>query len=98
MTLRGGVPGETPWERASSPRSRLFGAAVAVVVEKGYHATSVADIAEFAEVSRATFYKHFPDKQACVLATADALGAGAGRIVAVPSRRCPRPTPNRTRP
>jgi len=62
---------------SQSARARLFGATVAVVAEQGYQRTSVADILEVAGVSRATFYRHFADKQTCVLATIDAVVAGA---------------------
>jgi hypothetical protein len=40
-------------------RERLFGATVAVVSEKGYEATTVADVIELSGVSRSDFYKHF---------------------------------------
>jgi AcrR family transcriptional regulator len=39
-----------------------------VVADKGYAATTVADIVEGASVSRSTFYEQFPDKEACFLA------------------------------
>ena len=63
----------TPWGAGETPRQRLFAATVAVVSEKGYHQTSVADLIERADVSRATFYRQFADKQACVLATVDEI-------------------------
>jgi len=43
----------------------------AAVAEKGYGPVAVADIVQRANVSRRTFYEHFPDKQACFLATFD---------------------------
>jgi AcrR family transcriptional regulator len=42
-----------------------------VVAEKGYAATTVADIVDRASVSRTTFYEQFPDKEACFLAAFD---------------------------
>jgi AcrR family transcriptional regulator len=41
------------------------------VAEKGYAATSVADIIALAGVSRRTFYEHFDGKEACFLASYD---------------------------
>lgn len=43
------------------------------VAEKGYAATTVADVVARAGVSRRTFYEQFPDKEACFLA---AYGTG----------------------
>jgi AcrR family transcriptional regulator len=43
-----------------------------VVAEKGYAATTVADVVERAGVSRRTFYEQFADKEACFLAAYDA--------------------------
>jgi AcrR family transcriptional regulator len=54
-------------------RERLFGAIVAVVSEKGYEATTVADVIEVCGVSRSDFYKHFANKAECLAAAADAL-------------------------
>jgi AcrR family transcriptional regulator len=51
-----------------SQRGRLLFAIAQVVAEKGYAATTVADIVERASVSRSTFYEQFPDKEACFLA------------------------------
>jgi TetR/AcrR family transcriptional regulator len=51
-----------------SQRQRLLQAATEVVAEKGYVATSVADILRGAGVSRTTFYRMFTDKQDCFLA------------------------------
>ena len=42
-----------------------------MVAEKGYAATTVADIVARAGVSRRTFYEQFPDKEACFLAAYD---------------------------
>ena len=54
-------------------RERLFAAMVAMVAKKGYAATTVADLVELSGVSRSAFYQHFESRQACFLATADAL-------------------------
>jgi AcrR family transcriptional regulator len=49
-------------------RERIVTALVDTVAEKGYNATTVADITKAAGVSRRTFYEHFADKEACFLA------------------------------
>lgn len=50
------------------PRQRLVGALAAAAAEKGYSATTIADIVRHARVSKRTFYEHFTDKEACLLA------------------------------
>ncbi len=64
----------TPRKEAErNQRERLFAAMVATVAEKGYEATTVADLVELSGVSRSAFYRHFEDKQACFLAAIEAL-------------------------
>jgi AcrR family transcriptional regulator len=64
----------TPREEAErNQRERLFAAMVATVAEKGYEATTVADLVELSGVSRSAFYKHYDDKQACFLAAVEAM-------------------------
>lgn len=53
---------------------RLRRAVIAAVAESGYQAVTVADIVRRARVSRAAFYAHFADKEACFLA---ATGEGS---------------------
>ncbi|WP_187368851.1 TetR/AcrR family transcriptional regulator [Baekduia soli] len=57
---------------AESQRRRMLVALAEVVAEKGYGATSVADVIEGARVSRRTFYEHFANKEECFLAAYDA--------------------------
>lgn len=49
------------WEPGA--RERLVVAAVELFAEKGYDATTVAEIAERAGVTKSTFFRHFPDKR-----------------------------------
>ncbi|HSS33399.1 MAG TPA: TetR/AcrR family transcriptional regulator [Solirubrobacterales bacterium] len=64
----------TPREEAErNQRERLFAAMVATVAERGYEATTVADLVELSGVSRSAFYRHFEDKQACFLAAIEAM-------------------------
>jgi AcrR family transcriptional regulator len=60
-------------EAERNQRERLFAAMVATVAEKGYEATTVADLVELSGVSRSAFYRHFEDKQQCFLAAIEAL-------------------------
>jgi len=46
---------------------------VATVAEKGYEATTVADLVKLSGVSRSAFYRHYEDKQACFLAAVEAM-------------------------
>ena len=57
--------GQTQWQR-------MLDAMVASCAEKTYAATTIADIVTRAGVSRATFYKHFANKRACLDAAVDA--------------------------
>lgn len=64
----------TPREEVTrNQRERLFGAVVAVVSEKGYEATTVADVIDLSGVSRSDFYKHFANKAECMVSAAEAL-------------------------
>lgn len=49
-------------------RERLLEAVLLVSGEIGYERVSVQDVIERAKASRATFYKHFDDKEACFVA------------------------------
>jgi AcrR family transcriptional regulator len=60
-------------EVVRNQRERLFGAIVAVVSEKGYEATTVADVIELSGVSRSAFYSHFSNKAECLAAAAAEL-------------------------
>lgn len=51
-----------------SQRERMVEAMIAVVADKGYTDTTVADIIATAGVSRATFYEQFADKEDCFIA------------------------------
>src|SRR3979411_3430808 len=59
------------WEPGA--RERLVVAAVDLFTEQGYDATTVAQIAERAGVTKSTFFRHFPDKR-------ELLAAGQERL------------------
>jgi AcrR family transcriptional regulator len=53
---------------AGDHRMRLMEGMAAAVNEKGYAATTIADIVRHSRVSKRTFYEHFADREACLLA------------------------------
>lgn len=59
------------WEPGA--RERLVVAAVDLFVEQGYDATTVAQIAERAGVTKSTFFRHFPDKRGLLVAGQETL-------------------------
>jgi AcrR family transcriptional regulator len=70
-------------EVAANQRLRLILAMVDAVGEKGYVATTVADVISRAGVSRKAFYEHFTGKDDCFLASYDAVaGEGRRRVMA----------------
>jgi len=68
-------PGASSEEVAKNQRDRLFGAMVACVSQRGYAATRVADLVEVSGVSSRSFYDLFPNKEACFVATFEAIAA-----------------------
>src|SRR2546426_835383 len=53
----------TPAQKRDSRRAQLLEAALSLFSEKGYYATSIADIIERAQVARGTFYNYFDGKR-----------------------------------
>jgi AcrR family transcriptional regulator len=54
-----------------NPRMRLVRAAIDLFAEQGYDDTAVAEIAERAGLTRATFFRHFRDKREVLFAGQD---------------------------
>jgi AcrR family transcriptional regulator len=52
-------------------REQIIDAAMRLFDERGYHATTIADIAEAAEVAPRTFFSYFPSKEAVVFHDVD---------------------------
>jgi AcrR family transcriptional regulator len=76
------------WEPGA--RERLVVAAVDLFTEQGYDATTVAQIAERAGVTKSTFFRHFPDKRELLVAGQDALSSLlAEGIAAAPAAASP---------
>ena len=65
--LPAGRHGLTRDEVTSSQRARILMALAETMVEKGYVATTVADVLRAAGVSRETFYQQFSSKQDCFM-------------------------------
>jgi TetR/AcrR family transcriptional regulator, repressor for uid operon len=68
------APSSSPFERPSAreiqrqrTRARLFDAALAEFARAGFDRASVAEIARAADVSRPSFYFHFPTKEHVLL-------------------------------
>src|SRR5260370_24143208 len=59
------------WEPGA--RERLVVGAVDLFTERGYDATTVAQIAERAGVTKSTFFRHFPDKRELLVAGQETL-------------------------
>ncbi len=59
------------WEPGA--RERLVVAAVDLFFERGYDATTVAEIAERAGVTKSTFFRHFSDKRELLVAGQETL-------------------------
>jgi AcrR family transcriptional regulator len=57
-----------PATAASTHADRLTEGLATSIAEKGYAATTIADVVRHARVSKRTFYEHFADKEACFLA------------------------------
>jgi len=69
---------------------RLVAAAVDLFTEQGYDATTVAQIAERAGVTKSTFFRHFPDKRELLVAGQQTLSRLlADGITAAPASASP---------
>jgi AcrR family transcriptional regulator len=60
---------------ARNQRDRLTAGTIAAICERGYHETTISQIAAAAGVSRRTFYDHFESKEEGFLATFDEIAA-----------------------
>jgi AcrR family transcriptional regulator len=81
--------GPLPPFAAYSPEQRIIRAFAAVVAEKGYPATTVADISARAGISQTTLYLHFADKKDLLVAALDSSGAQLLAATMPAARRAP---------
>jgi len=68
-------PGPEPVSRdaaAADQRRRILAATAELIAEQGYQEMTMEEIVRRAKVGYATFYKHYPDKEAAFLALLDA--------------------------
>ncbi|MEU1271186.1 helix-turn-helix domain-containing protein [Streptomyces sp. NPDC005799] len=67
------------WE--PNARERLERAALALFVERGYDATTVAEIADRAGLTKSTFFRHFADKREVVFGGRDQLADRFAEVI-----------------
>ena len=79
-----------------SQRERMLEAMIDTVADRGYHRTTIVEVARRAGVGRRTFYEHFGDKESCFLAAHDWLLERLA-IYAAPAYERPGPWPERVR-
>jgi AcrR family transcriptional regulator len=60
-------PADDPTVEDAPRRGRILWALASCMAEKGYQATTIADIARTARVSKTVVYAHFRDKEQCLL-------------------------------
>lgn len=66
-------------QKLANPPERLLRALAAVVADKGYPDTTVAEVVERASTSQRTFYEHFKNKEDAIVA---ALDSGSAHMLA----------------
>ena len=66
-------PGSRTQRRVARTKAAIDDAFVALVLERGYERVAVEDIAGRADLARATFYAHYPNKQAVLFSVSDRL-------------------------
>jgi AcrR family transcriptional regulator len=76
--------------RAGARREEILEVALEVISRKGFHDTSIADIARGARASRATVYQYFHDKRDILLALAERV---AKRVIGAVDAWLPLPHP-----
>lgn len=70
-------------------RERLVLAALELFAERGYEATTVAQIAERAGLTKSTFFRHFPDKREVLFGGETMTGLLVEGIAAAPATATP---------
>jgi AcrR family transcriptional regulator len=82
----------TDQQVAQDQRQRLIAAMTHFAAERGYAATTVADIIKHAGVSRKAFYEHFEDRNDLLLATFDAVSPTTFEEIRAAAQRTGGPT------
>ena len=95
------MPAQAQADRRRGPRERLLDTAYELFSRRGIRGVGVEEVIEHAGVAKATLYRHFPSKDALVLAflerreqhwTRDLLEVQTGRAHASPAGRMDGPT------
>lgn len=81
MNLAAGAPSKSEL-RAQVQRTRILDAARTCFAERGFHAASIAAIAEAAGMSQGLIYRYFTNKAAIVHAIVDEQRQGRGEALA----------------
>jgi TetR/AcrR family transcriptional regulator, transcriptional repressor for nem operon len=71
------MPSRSALSQPANARSKLLDAAIGLVRQKGYAATSIDDLCKAAGVTKGAFFHHFPSKEALAVAGAQAWTAHA---------------------
>jgi AcrR family transcriptional regulator len=66
-------PGSRTERRVARTKAAIEDAFVQLVIERGYDRVAVEDIADRADLARATFYAHFPNKEAVLFSVFNRL-------------------------
>jgi TetR/AcrR family transcriptional repressor of nem operon len=74
--------GPTPTLHAPDARARLLDAALRILREKGYNATTVDDLCAAASVTKGAFFHHFKSKEDLGVAAADHWSTVTGEMFA----------------
>ena len=77
---------------AGGARSKLLNAAISIIRQKGYAATSVDELCAWAGVTKGAFFHHFPSKDALAVAAANHWSELSDALFAAsPYHRCDDP-------
>src|ERR1700744_5861294 len=71
-----------PATKAETARNRLLTAALRIIREKGYHATSVDELCAAAGVTKGAFFHHFKSKEDLAVAAAERWSVTTGGLFA----------------
>lgn len=58
------VPASRRERKKRALRAKIYQAAVGLFIDKGYEETTIDEVAEAADIGRATFFNHYPSKEA----------------------------------
>jgi AcrR family transcriptional regulator len=89
--------GRSADERRAERRERLVDAALEVVAEKGWHATTVRDVCSHAKLTERYFYEAFGDRQGVLLALFDHVAQDVSRLLLAAVASAPEDADERSR-